>query len=74
MDTTPRKSTCKSSFLMADKTDICFFCETMSSSELLHEVSTFYLDSRVQKCALVRQDERLLAKVSAGDMIAQEAK
>ena len=25
LDTTPRKYTCKSSFLMADKTDICFF-------------------------------------------------
>ena len=60
LDTTPTKYTCKSSFLVADKTDICFFCETMSSSELLHEVSTFHLDSRVQKCALV--------------LIAQEAK
>ena len=59
---------------MADKTDICFFCETMSSSELLHEMSTFHLDSRVKKCALVLQDERLLAKLSAGDMIAQAAK
>ena len=59
---------------MADKTDVCFFCETMSSSELLREMSTFHLDSHVQKCLLVRQDERLLAKLSAGDMIGQEAK
>ena len=41
----------------------------MSSSELLHEVSIFHLDSRVQKGA-----EWLLAKLSAGGMIAQEAK
>ena len=45
LDTIPRKYTHKSSFLMADKTDICLFCETMSSSELLREVSTFHLNS-----------------------------
>ena len=54
--------------------DICFFCETSSTSEPLHEVSTFQVDSRVRKCALVLQDERLLAKLSAGDMVAQDAK
>ena len=30
LDTTPRKYTCKRSFLMADKTDYVPFCETMS--------------------------------------------
>ena len=54
--------------------DICFFCETSSTSEPLHEVSTFQVDSRVRKCVLVLQDERLLAKLSAGDMVAQDAK
>ena len=42
--------------------DICFFCETSTTSEPLHEVSTFQVDSRVRKCALVLQDERVLAK------------
>ena len=51
-----------------------FFCENASASEPLHEASTFHLDDRVRKCSHILQDERLLAKLSAGDMIAQEAK
>ncbi len=43
-------------------------------SEPLREASTFRLDARVRKCALDLQDERLLAKLSAGDMIALDAK
>ena len=54
--------------------DICFFCETSSASEPLHEVSTFQVDTRVRNCSHVLQDERLLAKLSAGDLIAQDAK
>ena len=54
--------------------DICSFCEKPTSSESLHEVSTCSLDTRVRKCAHDLQDERLLAKLSAGDMIAQDAK
>ena len=51
-----------------------FFCEKSTSSESLHEVSTFSLDTRVRKCAHDLQDERLLAKIRAGDMIAQDTK
>lgn len=54
--------------------DICFLCEDVSTSEPLREASTFRLDSRVRRCALDLQDERLLAKLSAGDMVAQDAK
>lgn len=41
---------------------------------MLHKASTFNLDSQVLKCAHDLQDESLLAKLSAGDMIALEAK
>ncbi len=55
--------------------DVCFFCsETASESEPFREAATLQLDSRVRKCAHDLQDESLLAKLSAGDMIALEAK
>ncbi len=50
----------------------CYFCE--NTSEPLRAVSTYQVDSRVQKCALALQDGKLLAKLSAGDMTAQDAK
>ena len=40
----------------------------------LHNVSTLGLDARVWKCASVLQDEKLLAKLSAGDLVALKAK
>ena len=50
----------------------CFFCG--SSSETLHEASTFNIDTRVRDCAHQLQDKVLIAKLSAvGDMISQEA-
>ena len=48
-----------------------FFCA--SSSETLHEASTFNIDTRVHECAHQLQDKVLIAKLSAGDMISQEA-
>ena len=36
-------------------------------------MSTFSLDPRVRQCAYTLQDERLLAKLSAGDLVALEA-
>ena len=50
----------------------CFFCE--GTSEPLRSASTYQLDSRVRKSALALQDGKLLAKLSAGDMMAQDAK
>lgn len=50
-----------------------FFCEE-SASEPLREASTFCLDSRGRKCALELQDQHLLSKLSAGDLVAQDAK
>ena len=45
-----------------------------NEGDTLHNVSTFDLDVRVRQCALKLQDKPLLAKVSAGDLIVQEAK
>ena len=43
-----------------------FFC---GYSGDFHKVSTFKLDERVGKCAMLLQDTNLLGKVSSGGMI-----
>ena len=53
------------------RTDSCLLCEDMSALGILHEASIFHLDSCVWKCTFEVQDERLLAKLSAGDMVAK---
>ena len=55
-------------------TETCFFCGMPPVGEILHNASTFHIDVRVRQCAVKLQDTALLAKLSAGDMIAQEAK
>ena len=50
----------------------CFFYGDVSDD--LHDVSTFMIDKRVRECALELQDTVLLAKLSVGDLISQEAK
>ena len=52
----------------------CFFCSQQETKEKLREVCTFQVDYRVRKCTHDLQDENLLAKLSAGDLIAKEAK
>ena len=51
--------------------DRCFFC----GKELgqLRKACTFRLDKKVRECAKVLQDSDLLAKLSCGDMMAQDA-
>ena len=52
-----------------------FFCEEDETKiNPLRSASTFSLDSRVRDCAAILQDEALLAKLSAGDLVAIEAK
>ena len=51
----------------------CFFCEGEGEPKDLRSASTFQLDARVRKCALQLQNKKLLAKLSIGDLIAQEA-
>ena len=55
---------------------VCFLCgEEGNSKDLtLRNASTFQLDEKEQKCAILLQDEKLLAKLSAGDILAQELK
>ena len=51
LDDTPRKCIWKRGS-PAEKSNTCFFCETSSASEPLHEASTFHLDTRRTKmCA-----------------------
>lgn len=49
----------------------CFFCDECTGD--LHKVSTLKLDHRVRKCASILQDNKLLSKLSCGDMFAQDA-
>ena len=55
-------------------TETCFFCGKSAAGDALRNVSTLELDIRVRQCAQKLQDKPLLAKLSAGDLIAQEAK
>ncbi|CAC5387169.1 unnamed protein product [Mytilus coruscus] len=53
-------------------TEGCYFCGDVSDD--LHNASTFMIDKRVRECALELQDNVLLAQLSVGDLISQEAK
>ena len=52
----------------------CFFCDKQSNPEDLRCASTLEVDQRVRDCAMVLNDNGLIAKLSAGDLIAIEAK
>lgn len=49
----------------------CSFCDEASGT--LHQALTFNMEGRVCKCAIQLQDRALFAKLSAGDLISQEA-
>ncbi len=51
----------------------CFFCDKEDSVENLTQAQTFELDRKVRDAANQLCDERLLARLSEGDMIAVEA-
>ena len=51
----------------------CFICDECDD-RALHSVSTLGLDDRVRECASLLNDEKLIAKLSGGDLIALEAK
>lgn len=53
---------------------VCFFCDSIEEDEMLREAATYGIDNRVRECAQKLQDTALLAKLSAGDLVAQEAK
>ncbi len=71
----PQKYTRRSPGKSSNEAGQCFFCgKPASGSETLRHAATFGLDAHVRKCALQLQDQSLLAKLSAGDLIALEAK
>ena len=51
----------------------CFFCDREDSIENLTQAQTFELDRKVRNAASQLCDEKLLARLSEGDMIAVEA-
>ena len=53
--------------------ETCFFCDKQAGNESLRKASTFDLDRRVRNCALKLEDKSLIAKLSAGNMMAQDA-
>ena len=50
-----------------------FFCGDDDTVDTLHESATFELNQKVTKCSTDLQDQQLLAKLSAGDLVAQDA-
>ena len=70
----PRKYTRRSLEKLPNPIHQCFFCGKQAEGEdSLHRASTLELDARVRHCALQLQDKPLLAKLSSGDMVAQDA-
>lgn len=53
---------------------ICFLCEKHDSSSTLRQAMTMKLNERLNRCATTLEDGKLLAKLSAGDVVAQELK
>ena len=53
---------------------VCFFCGNDDTVDTLHEAATFGLNQKVTKCATDLQDQQLVAKLSDGDLVAQDAK
>ena len=52
----------------------CFFCDTKGSPKnVLHNVETLGVDAKIRHCAHQLQDMDILAKLSAGDLVALEA-
>ncbi|KAK0048182.1 hypothetical protein Bpfe_022442 [Biomphalaria pfeifferi] len=59
---------------VVDKDLSCFLCDKKAPSKDLRHASTFKVDERIRNCALILQESHLLAKLSRGDVIAQELK
>ena len=51
-----------------------FFCRQPAGTGGVHEVATFQMDSKVIDWATILEDTELLGRLSAGDMVAQDAK
>ena len=64
----------RSAFSHTTALDLRFLCNEPAGTTNLHEASTHNLDMKVRRCALQLEDRKLIAKLSAGYMIAFEAK
>ena len=62
----------KSKHHLPSSEECCIFCSLASGK--LHKCTTIELDHELQKMASDLQDTSLIAKLSAGDLIAIEAK
>ena len=64
------------SSLSTSSVNFCFFCNKSEKEGCgkLHQVTTLEVDARVRRCAHMLNDCTLIANLSAGDMIALEAK
>ena len=62
----------RSQFAARNFQKLCFLCD-QSTKEALSEVRTFQLDERVRYSAKRLLDEKLLAKLCEGDLVATEA-
>ena len=52
----------------------CFFCRQPAGTDGVHKVATFQMDSKIRDGATILEDTELLGRLSAGDMVARDAK
>ena len=52
----------------------CFTCRQPAGTDGVQEIATFQMDSKVRDWATILEDTELLGRLSAGDMVAQDAK
>ena len=64
----------RSSFESRNYLNICFFCDTQDDATNLRLASTMKLDANVRSAVQQLGDEKLLAEMSEGDMVAIEGK
>ena len=69
-----KKYTRQSAIQRASTKYVCFLYGDGDTVDTLHEAATFGLNQKVTKCATNLQDQQLLAKLSDGGLVAQDAK
>ena len=53
----------------------CFFCDKPESKDnILHDAMMLKVTERVKRCAIELEDQKLIAKLSCGDLVAQDAR
>ena len=54
--------------------EACFLCEKCEREGILRKASTMKLNERLNQCARILNDGNLIARLSGGDVVAQELK